>query len=91
VVLARKESGMAKRWRIAELSGEQIRMVEEAEKGLGADYLVVFEEDQGGTPEIGFLTSGTVAPASLNTSQVECLHGLERALEAVAVAYRRVA
>ncbi len=82
---------MTKRWRIAELSGEQLRMVQEAELGLGADYLVVFKEDQGAAPDISFLTTGTVAPAPLNTSQVECLHGLERELDAVAVAYRRVA
>lgn len=82
---------MSKRWKIAQLNGEQVRMVEEAERGLGADYLVVFKEDAGGAADPQFPTAGMVAPASLNNSQVECLQGLERALDAVAVAYRRVA
>ena len=82
---------MGKRWKIAQLSGEQIHMIQEAERGLGADYLVVFKEDAGGTPDMQFPTASMVAPAALDPGQVECLQGLERALDAVAVAYRRVA
>lgn len=82
---------MGKRWKIAQLSGEQIRMIQEAERGLGADYLVVFTEDAGGTPDVQFPAAGVVAPAALDPGQIECLQGLERALDAVAVAYRRVA
>lgn len=76
-----------KGWRLAELDTVQIELVEEAERTLGTDYVLVYSR----APRTG---GGTVPgralrPAALDQSRLDCLQGLERQLGAVAVAYCR--
>jgi len=76
-------------WRWADLRGEQLEMVREAEEtlGSGVDYVLVYQHGQGAgngstrPPQAGLQVAG------LNESQVECLQGLEMNVKGVAVAY----
>lgn len=78
-------------WQLANLSGDGMRLLTEAERTLGTDYLVAYTGAPvgGGQPGAGSL--GSLRTARLNQSQVECLQGLEVSLGAVVVAYSRSA
>lgn len=80
---------MDNKWNWAELTPTQLEKLAEAESSLGVDYLLVFKaaEGRGGKPPL----SRRVAVAPLNESQLECLQGLERQLDAVVVAYGNTA
>lgn len=74
-------------WRLAELDTAQIALVEQTERTLGADYVLVYSR----APRTGSGTvpGGTLRPVVLDQSRLECLQSLEHRLGAVAVAYRR--
>lgn len=75
-------------WTWAELTSEQLGLVTEAERTLGTDYLLVYQaREQAGVSGTRSLLD-RMQVAALNESQLECLHGLEKQLQAVVVAYQ---
>ncbi len=81
---------MADQWQWADLTAEQLNKVMHAEKTLGNNvkYLLAYEQAEGSA-------GGNVdrAPdhrriAPLTASQIECLQGLEKQLNAVVIAYQ---
>ncbi len=76
-------------WALADLNGERLRMLKEAEQTLGADILLAYERDkQPGVEETRLSESG-LRVARLTEAQVECLRGLETKTQAVVIAYQR--
>lgn len=73
-------------WSWAELDEEKLELVDEAERELGADFVLVFRP---GPPGIPAQVLGGVAPQPLDPAGVERLRGLEERVGGVAVAYRR--
>ena len=76
-------------WQLAELTPEQLMLLNEAERTLGTDYLLVYRP--GETAEIDRLKPqpGDIPIAQLNEGQLDCLRGLETRLQAVVVAYQQ--
>lgn len=73
-------------WTWADLDDRELRLVQEAERTLGADYVLAYRRgDRLDSPVVISLK-----PAPLDKSQLECLQGVERLVEAVTVAYVRV-
>jgi hypothetical protein len=72
-------------WTWANLDARGIALVEEAERTLGADFVVVYAE---GDPRRDLPAQLPLKAAPLDESQLECLRGLESQLGGVAVAYR---
>jgi hypothetical protein len=72
-------------WTYARLDAHGIELVEEAERTLGADCVVVYAE---GDPRRDVPANLPFKAAPLDDSQLECLRGLESQLGGVAVAYR---
>ena len=72
-------------WTWANLDAGGIALVEEAERTLGADFVVVYAE---GDPRRDMPAQLPLKAATLDDSQLECLRGLESQLGGVAVAYR---
>jgi hypothetical protein len=72
-------------WTWAELDDQGVELVQETERTLGADVVLVFAEGQ---PRAHGGIFGLV-PADLDASQLECLRGVEQRVGAVAVAYSR--
>lgn len=73
-------------WVFADLDPRHVDLVREAERTLGADYVMAFRPaPRGGmtppAPPPRFL------PAVLDASRLDCLQGLEQQLDAVLVAY----
>lgn len=77
---------MADAWKWAELDDKKMGLLKEAEETLGADYLLAFHTDGGDRPP-----QVNMQPASLDDSQVECLAGTEKLLDAVVIAYQKAA
>lgn len=73
-------------WSWAELDEAQLELVDEAERELGADFVLVYRP---GPPGIAPAVLGGVEPSPLSASMIDRLHGLEQQLGGVAVAYRR--
>lgn len=73
-------------WSWARLDERGLELLHEAERTLGADYVMVYAE--GGRGATGPGAPG-LRPAPLDDSQLECLQGLEAAVHGVAVAYRQ--
>jgi hypothetical protein len=73
-------------WRWASLDEQGLELVQEAERTIGADVVLVYAE---GPPRTdGRLREG-LRPAQLDETQLDCLQGMEQRLGAVAVAYQR--
>ena len=77
-------------WRWANLNGEQLNMLMEGEQTLGADILLAYEQDQTATVQEGKFHQSGLQAARLNDSQIECLQGLEKNLQAVVIAYQQL-
>jgi hypothetical protein len=73
-------------WKWASLDSKGLELVQEAERTIGADVVLVYAE---GGPDADGRTRQGLRPAPLDPSQLECLQGMERMLGAVAVAYQR--
>lgn len=73
-------------WFWAELDETQLELVDEAERELGADYVLVYRP---GPPGIAAAVLGGVEPSPLDPAMIDRLRGLEKQLRGVAVAYRR--
>jgi hypothetical protein len=72
-------------WTWARLDAHGLELVEEAERTLGADFVVVYAE---GDPRRDMPAQLPFKAAALDESQLECLRGLESQVGGVAVAYR---
>ena len=76
-------------WTWADLDAAQAELVQETEQELGADVVLVYQ------PTTSRAVSGPaefdpdLRPVELEDAQLESLRSLERAVGAVAVAYRR--
>jgi len=75
-------------WTWADLDDPKLAALTEAERTLGADYVLVYRR---GEPNRDLPASVALPPAVLDESQLDCLRGLERVVGGVAVAYRRAA
>jgi hypothetical protein len=76
-------------WKWANLNGEQLNMLREGEQTLGADILLAYQQGQTATVQEGRFNRSGLQAAPLNDSQLECLQGLEKNLQAVVIAYQQ--
>lgn len=72
-------------WKWASLDDKALELVQEAERTIGADVVLVYAE---GGPRADATRFG-LRPAALDASQLECLQGMEQQVGAIAVAYQR--
>jgi hypothetical protein len=75
-------------WTWAQLDELQLRVLHEAEKTLGADYVLAYRA--GGEADVPIEFMG-LRTAALSDSQLECLRGVETQLNATLVAYHKQA
>jgi hypothetical protein len=80
---------MDQKWTWAGLNEQQVSWLREAESALGADYLLAFRPERPASDRAVDDKHNRLPVASLNESQLECLHGVESRLDAVVVAYQR--
>jgi hypothetical protein len=73
-------------WTWATLDAHGLSLVEEAERSLGADFVLAYAA---GEPRTDLPARLPLTAASLDASQLEVLRGLEAELGVVAVAYRQ--
>ncbi len=73
-------------WKWATLDEKGLELVQETERTIGADVVLVYAT---GGPRTDGRTRDGLRPASLDESAVECLQGMEQLIGAVAVAYQR--
>jgi hypothetical protein len=73
-------------WTWATLDAHGLGRVEEAERSLGADFVLAYAI---GEPRTDLPARLPLTAASLDASQLEVLRGLEAELGVVAVAYRQ--
>jgi len=76
-------------WKWADLDSEQLGMLKEGEQTLGADILLAYQPEQGSPARTARALQRGLQVAGLNESQLECLQGLEKNMQAVVVAYRQ--
>jgi hypothetical protein len=76
-------------WTWANLSSQQRQMLAEAEKALGADFLLAFQHPDASASNIVNTPPKNIEAAPLTDSQLECLRGLEEQLHTVVVAYQK--
>lgn len=72
-------------WTWARLDPAHLALVEETERAIDADFVVVYAP---GDPRRDMPASLPLAPATLSEAQVERLRGLEAEVGGVAVAYK---
>jgi hypothetical protein len=77
---------MTNGWTWANLSDDQLQLLAEAEKSLGAEYLLVYKPTDHSSRAVEARVRDLEA-APLNESQLEYLSGLESQIGAVVVAY----
>lgn len=76
-------------WAWAKLTEDQIEMLLEGERTLGADILLAYEGNAS-NPVSGKASQTNLKIAALDESQLECLQGLEKNMQSVVVvAYRK--
>lgn len=80
---------MARSWTFAELAPEQLALVDEAERTLDTDIVLVYRPTDWGTVDDTTVAAQGLEPVDLDPVQLECLQGMERMVGGVAVAYRR--
>lgn len=82
---------MANGWTFAELDPDQVALVEETERTLATDVVVVYRSGAQSWADIERIAAEGLAPGELDAPSLERLQGMERRIGAVAVAYSRVA
>jgi hypothetical protein len=80
---------MSGAWTWANLNQEQLGMLEEAEQTLGTDILIAYQDTSRVNTGAAWLSRSGLQVASLNDSQLECLQGLEKQVQAVVIAYQQ--
>lgn len=80
---------MDQAWTYADLAPEQVALVDEAERTLDTDIVMVYRPTRFGTVDEELLAAEGLHPVELDPVQLECLQGLERMVGEVVVAYRR--
>lgn len=80
---------MARSWTFADLAPEQLALVDEAERTLDTDIVLVYRPADWGTVDDMTVAAQGLEPVDLDPVQLECLQGMERMVGGVAVAYRR--
>lgn len=80
---------MSQAWAYADLKPEQVALVDEAERTLDTDIVMVYRPTRFGTVDEELLAAEGLHPVELDPVQLECLQGLERMVGGVVVAYRR--
>lgn len=80
---------MTQAWTLAELAPEQLELVNEAERTLDTDIVMVYRPARWGTVDEDTVAAEGLHPVELDPIQLECLLGLEQLVGAVVVAYRR--
>jgi hypothetical protein len=75
-------------WTWARLDARGLELVEEAERALGADFVVAYAV---GDPRTSLPAMLPLKAATLDEGQLERLRGLEADLGVIAVAYRQSA
>ncbi len=75
-------------WTWARLNSKQLDDLKEAEQTLGARILLAYQQDPQTKIEGNRFSQSGLKVAPLNTSQVECLEGLESKIQAVVIAYQ---
>lgn len=78
-------------WTFAQLAPDQLALVNEAERTLDTDIVLVYEPSEWGTVDDMTVEAQGLEPVALDPVQLECLQGMERMVGGVAVAYRRAA
>jgi len=73
-------------WSWAELDEQQLELVDDVERELGAEFVLVYRP---GPPGIPTGALGGVEPSPLDAAKIDRLRGLEAQVGGVAVAYRR--
>jgi hypothetical protein len=89
-ILLFEESDMdTNQWKWADLSKEQVVLLQEAEKTLGPGVKVLLAFKPGDSGKIGAsaFQQNKLSVSPINESQVECLKGLEKQMQAVVIAY----
>jgi hypothetical protein len=79
----------ANRWDWAELNSAQLSMLLEGEQSLGADILLAYQQAGAGAVQADQFSQNNLRLAALNDSQLECLQGLEKNMQAVVIAYQQ--
>lgn len=82
---------MVQAWTFAQLDPAELALVNEAERTLDTDIVMVYEPARYGLVDKETVAEQGLAPMDLEPSQLECLQGLERMVGGVAVAYKRTA
>jgi hypothetical protein len=80
---------MGQAWTLADLGPEQLALIDEAERTLDTDIVLVFAPTQWGTVDEEVLAAEGLHPVELDPVQLERLQGVEQRVGGVAVAYRR--
>ncbi|MEX2183026.1 MAG: hypothetical protein WEC14_01120 [Chloroflexota bacterium] len=80
---------MSQAWTYADLAPEQLALVDEAERTLDTDIVLVYRPTTWGTVDEETLAAEGLHPVDLDPVQLECLQGMERMVGGIAVAYRR--
>ena len=78
-------------WTFADLDKSHLELVRLAERTLPADVVMVYEEGGTGLAPDPARAVADLQPVPLAPDELECLQGLERQVEGIAVAYRRAA
>ena len=74
-------------WTWAKLDDGQMQLLAEAERSLGAEYILVYKPTARTSSRAVEANVRKLSTAKLTESQMECLQGLEQQLQAIAVAY----
>lgn len=77
-------------WTWAELSGDKLALIAQAEQTLGADYILVYQPADQAGEAVAESQMHDLQAATLTDSELECLQGLESQLQAVVVAYKHL-
>ncbi len=80
---------MSQAWTLAELAPEELALVNEAERTLDTDIVMVYRPTRWGTVDEDTVAAEGLHPVELDAVQLECLLGLEQMVGGVVVAYRR--
>ena len=82
---------MAAQWSYAELGPDGLALVDEAERALGTDIVMVYRPSSWGTVDPETVADYGLTPDELAPDQLEHLRRLEARVGGVMVAYRREA